>query len=81
MMLADSGIRSGLDIARMIACGADSVLLGRAFVYALAAAGERGVANVLDIIEKELRVAMILTGARSISEITSDSVEKLARER
>ncbi|MCW2266791.1 L-lactate dehydrogenase (cytochrome) [Gluconobacter cerinus] len=80
-ILADSGIRSGLDIARMIACGADSVLLGRAFVYALAAAGERGVANVLDIIEKELRVAMILTGARSISEITSDSVEKLARER
>ncbi len=41
-LLADSGIRSGLDVVRMIALGADSVLLGRAFVYALAAAGEAG---------------------------------------
>jgi len=68
-ILADSGIRSGLDIVRMIALGADTVLLGRAFVYALAAAGGAGVSNLLDLIEKEMRVAMVLTGAKSVKEI------------
>ncbi|MBC8954862.1 FMN-dependent L-lactate dehydrogenase LldD [Xenorhabdus sp. PB62.4] len=71
-ILADSGIRTGLDVVRMIAQGADSVLLGRAFVYALAAAGEAGVSNLLDLIDKEMRVAMTLTGARSIREVNSD---------
>ncbi|MFG3451146.1 MULTISPECIES: FMN-dependent L-lactate dehydrogenase LldD [Pseudomonadaceae] len=73
-ILADSGIRSGLDVVRMIALGADTVMLGRAFAYALAADGEAGVANLLDLIEKEMRVAMVLTGAKSISEITTDSL-------
>lgn len=73
-ILADSGIRSGLDIVRMIALGADTVLLGRAFIYALAAAGGAGVSNLLDLIEKEMRVAMVLTGAKSIKEITQDSL-------
>lgn len=81
-ILADSGIRSGLDIVRMIALGADCVLLGRAFVYALAAAGGAGVGNLLDLIEKEMRVAMVLTGAKSISEISADSlVRELAAQR
>jgi L-lactate dehydrogenase (cytochrome) len=52
------------------------VLLGRAFIYALATAGEAGVANLLDLIEKEMRVAMTLTGAKSISEISSDLLVK-----
>lgn len=73
-ILADSGIRTGLDVVRMIALGADSVLLGRAFVYALAAAGEAGVINLLNLIEKEMRVAMTLTGAKSISEISAESL-------
>jgi len=73
-ILADSGIRTGLDVVRMIALGADSVLLGRAFVYALAAAGEAGVINLLNLIEKEMRVAMTLTGAKSISEISVESL-------
>jgi L-lactate dehydrogenase (cytochrome) len=73
-ILADSGIRNGLDVVRMIALGADTVLLGRAFVYALAAAGEAGVENLLGLIEKEMRVAMTLTSARSIAEITRDSL-------
>ena len=68
-LLADSGIRSGLDVVRMLALGADTVMLGRAFIYALAADGEAGVANLLDLIAKEMRVAMTLTGARSIAEI------------
>ncbi|MFJ1291991.1 FMN-dependent L-lactate dehydrogenase LldD [Paracoccus yeei] len=68
-ILADSGVRSGLDVVRMIALGADVAMMGRAFVYALAAAGEAGVANMLDLVAKEMRVAMALTGARSVSEI------------
>jgi len=73
-ILADSGIRSGLDVVRMIALGADSVLIGRAFLYALATHGEAGVKNLLELFEKEMRVAMVLTGARSIAEITRDSL-------
>jgi len=73
-LLADSGIRTGLDVVRMIALGADAVMLGRAFVYALAAAGESGVVNLLNLIEKEMRVAMTLTGAKSISEIGRHSL-------
>lgn len=73
-ILADSGIRSGLDVVRMVANGADAVLLGRAFVYALAAEGQAGVSNLLEIIAKEMRVAMTLTGARSIAEISRDSL-------
>jgi len=68
-ILADSGIRSGLDVVRMLALGADAVLLGRAFVYALATHGEAGVANLLDLVAKEMRVAMTLTGARRIADI------------
>ena len=73
-LLADSGIRSGLDVVRMLAQGADGVLLGRAFVYALATAGGAGVENLLDIIAKEMRVAMTLTGARTVSDISHDSL-------
>jgi L-lactate dehydrogenase (FMN-dependent) and related alpha-hydroxy acid dehydrogenases len=73
-ILVDSGVRSGLDVVRMLALGADGVLLGRAFVYALAAAGEAGVAHLLDLIASEMRVAMTLTGAKSIAGITRDSL-------
>ncbi len=73
-ILADSGIRTGLDVVRMIALDADSVLLGRAFVYALATAGEAGVINLLTLIEQEMRVAMTLTGAKRIADINRDSL-------
>jgi len=73
-LLVDSGIRNGLDVVRMIALGADSVLLGRAFVYALAAGGEAGLVKLLALFEKEMRVAMTLTGAKSIAAITRDSL-------
>lgn len=68
-VLADSGVRSGLDVVRMLALGAKGVLLGRAFVYALAARGETGVTQLLDLIEKEMRVAMALTGVRDLASI------------
>ena len=68
-LLADGGVRSGLDVVRMLALGADGVLLGRAWVYALAAAGEKGVAHLLALIEAEMRVAMALTGVTSVAAI------------
>ncbi|MBV8657679.1 MAG: FMN-dependent L-lactate dehydrogenase LldD [Burkholderiales bacterium] len=68
-VLADSGVRSGLDVVRMLALGARGVLLGRAPIYALAADGQRGVENLLDIFAKEMRVAMTLTGVTSIDKI------------
>jgi L-lactate dehydrogenase (cytochrome) len=68
-VLVDSGVRNGLDVVRALALGADAVMLGRPFVYALAAAGQAGVADLLDLMEKEMRVAMTLTGAASIAEI------------
>lgn len=71
-ILVDSGIRSGLDVVRMLALGADLCMIGRAFVYALSAEGEAGVANLLDIMSKEIRVAMTLTGAPTIKDITRD---------
>ena len=61
-VLADGGVRSGLDVVRMLALGAQGVLLGRAWAYALAGGGEAGVAHVLRLIEAEMRVAMALTG-------------------
>ena len=73
-ILADSGVRSGLDVVRMLALGADGVLLGRPFVYALAAAGEQGVAHLLDLIASEMKVAMTLTGARAVGEISRESL-------
>lgn len=65
VVLADSGVRSGLDALRMLALGARGVLLGRAMAYALAAQGQAGVENMLRLIGDELRVALILTGQAS----------------
>ncbi|WP_439146363.1 FMN-dependent L-lactate dehydrogenase LldD [Vibrio sp.] len=73
-ILVDSGIRTGLDVVRMMAMGADCTLLGRSFVYALAAQGQAGVENLLDLYDKEMRVAMTLTGARTIRDLTHNSL-------
>ncbi|MBP8234695.1 MAG: FMN-dependent L-lactate dehydrogenase LldD [Rhizorhabdus sp.] len=69
ILLADGGVRSGLDVVRLLALGARTVLLGRAWVYALAGGGQAGVAHVLRLIEAEMRVAMSLTGVTSVAKI------------
>jgi L-lactate dehydrogenase (cytochrome) len=71
-ILADGGVRSGLDVMRMLALGAKAVLLGRAWAYALASGGEKGVAHLLQLMEKEMRVAMALTGVTGIAGINRD---------
>lgn len=68
-IFADGGVRTGTDVFRMLALGADGVLLGRAFVYALAAMGQAGIDKLLDIMEKDLRTNMVLTGVKSVREI------------
>lgn len=71
-ILVDSGIRSGLDVVRMLALGADCTMIGRAFIYALATHGQAGVENLLALFEKEMRVAMTLTSCAKISDISAD---------
>lgn len=68
-VLADGGVRSGLDVVRLLALGAKGVLLGRAWSYALAAGGEAAVSKMLGLIEAEMRVAMALTGTTKIADI------------
>jgi len=71
-VLVDGGVRSGLDVLRMLALGARGVLLGRAWAFALAARGGAGVSQLLDIVEAELRVAMQLTGVTAIDRVGRD---------
>jgi L-lactate dehydrogenase (cytochrome) len=75
-ILFDSGIRTGLDIVRAIASGADAVVIGRAWVYGLAAQKKQGVTNVVDILGNELRVAMALSGCSSLKQVTRDILVK-----
>ena len=69
-VLADGGVRSGLDVVRMLALGADGVLIGRAWAYALAARGEAGVTHVLELLAAEMTVAMALSGVTSVDAIS-----------
>jgi L-lactate dehydrogenase (cytochrome) len=71
-VLADGGVRSGLDVIRMLALGAKGVLLGRAWVYALAAGGEAAVTHVLTLMEAEMRVALSLTGCTRIQDVNRE---------
>ncbi len=68
-VLADGGVRSGLDVVRMLALGAKGVLLGRAWAYALGARGQAGITQMLQLIEAEMRVAMTLIGVSRIDQI------------
>lgn len=68
-LLMDSGIRSGLDLVRALALGADAGLIGRPWVYGLAARGERGVSEVIALFERELRVAMALAGCTRVEDV------------
>jgi L-lactate dehydrogenase (cytochrome) len=68
-IMADGGVHSGLDVVRMLALGADTVLLGRAWVYALAGRGQAGVEHLLQLIAAEMRVAMALTGCTQVDGI------------
>jgi L-lactate dehydrogenase (cytochrome) len=74
-VLMDSGIRSGLDVVRALALGAKAVMIGRPWVYALAAKQKAGVSEILNLFANEMRVAMALSGCTKIEDINKAMVE------
>lgn len=79
-VLVDSGVRSGVDVIRMLALGAKGVLLGRSYIYALATAGEAGVAHLLRLYAEDMKVTMTLTGAASPADIHADCLDRLKKD-
>ncbi len=73
-VLFDGGVRSGQDVLKALARGARGCLIGRAFLYGLAAGGEAGVRRALDIIRAELEVSMALTGQRDVGAISGEVI-------
>lgn len=78
-VLMDGGIRSGLDVVKALALGAEAVLIGRAWAYAVAAAGQAGVEHVIDVLHEEMKVAMALTGACSVGELNPEVLREFPR--
>jgi len=74
LVLADGGIRSGVDVLKMLALGADAVLVGRPLIVAAYGGGAEGVAFALQTMTNELKQAMILTGCASLEDITMDAL-------
>ncbi|MFZ1307974.1 MAG: L-lactate dehydrogenase [Candidatus Microthrix parvicella] len=73
-VLVDGGVRSGLDLLKMMAMGAKACLVGRPWAWAVAANGEAGVAHLLEILRDELAVAMALTGTTDVADLGPDSL-------
>ncbi|MGE0565439.1 MAG: L-lactate dehydrogenase [Pseudolabrys sp.] len=71
-VLFDGGIRTGQDVLKALALGARGCMIGRAYLYGLAAMGEAGVAKALSMIGDELRVSMSLTGVQNIGDVTRE---------
>ena len=78
-VLLDSGVRSGTDILRALACGADGVLVGRPVLYGLAADGARGAGCVLSLLTEEFRAAMTLAGCADVGAVRALSTVRTAR--
>ena len=77
-IVVDSGVHTGGDVAIALALGADMAFVGRAYVYAVAVAGERGVAHLLQLLTAELRSVMQLTGVTSIGQFREEGLDLLA---
>ena len=78
-VLVDGGVRRGTDAFKALALGASAVGIGRPYAWGLAAFGQDGVERVLDILNLELRLAMVGCGARSIAEVSAASLIDSAR--
>jgi isopentenyl diphosphate isomerase/L-lactate dehydrogenase-like FMN-dependent dehydrogenase len=75
-LLLDGGIRSGADVVKGLALGADAVLIGKAYLYGLGVAGEQGVRKVIRGLVKELDAAMRLCGALKVGDLDQSMVAR-----
>ena len=75
VVLLDSGIRRGSDVVKAIALGADAVLIGRLSAYGIAAAGEEGAYQVLDLLRQEIETVLVLLGRGGITDLDRSAVE------
>ncbi|RVE75428.1 hypothetical protein OJAV_G00017240 [Oryzias javanicus] len=73
----DGGVRRGTDVLKALALGAKAVFMGRPVLWALACQGEEGVRELLELLKEELRLAMALSGCRSLSEVSRSLVRKV----
>lgn len=79
VILVDSGVRHGADIAVALALGADAAAIGRAYLYGLVSGGERGVLRALSLLTEQLRRAMQLLGVVSVDELRAEGADLLVR--
>lgn len=75
-LLADGGIRRGSDVVKALALGADAVLVGRAVLYGVAAAGRAGASRALEILRSELDLTLGLMGLPSVAHIDGGAIER-----
>jgi isopentenyl diphosphate isomerase/L-lactate dehydrogenase-like FMN-dependent dehydrogenase len=75
LIIADGGIRTGYDVLKMLALGADAVLIGRDMVRAAVGGGSEGVRLQMDFLQKTLAKAMLMTGCESLEDISRDVLE------
>lgn len=73
--LVDGGVRTGQDVLRALASGADAALIGRPWIFALAAEGEAGLKRYLSLVRNDLRVAMALTGATGVADVDGEVLD------
>ena len=73
-VLLDGGIRRGSDVVKAVALGAKAVMIGRAYLWGLAAAGQPGVENVLDVLRAGIESALLALGRASTTELTPDDL-------
>ena len=76
-VILDGGVRRGLDIVKALARGADSVAIGRAYLFGLAAGGERGVDKALSLLSRDVYLAMGLLGCKTVAELKERAPEIL----
>jgi len=76
-VILDGGVRRGIDVVKALARGADSVAIGRAYLFGLAAGGQRGVEKAIELLTRDVYLAMGLLGCRTVAELKQKAPEIL----